>query len=212
MSTAPIRAAWASTDPLLTDYYDREWGMPVFDEAGVFERLSLEAFQSGLSWLTILRKRDAFRSAFVGFDPAAVAAFDETDIERLLGDAGIIRNRAKITSTIANARAILDLHDRGETLSDLVWSFMPEHSPLPETDDEVPSTSEESIALAKALKRRGFRFVGPTTAFALMTAIGIADAHTMSSHRRACSGLWLPDGQRSARGIEVFQRASAAIS
>lgn len=208
----PPRAAWANTDPLLTDYYDTEWGMPIFDEPGVFERLSLEAFQSGLSWLTVLRKRDAFRDAFAGFDPQLVAEYDERDVERLLANAEIIRNRAKIDATIANARAILELHRNDLTLSDLVWSAMPERSPQPRTDQEVPSTSAESVLLAKELKRHGFKFVGPTTAYALMTAIGIADAHLMHSHRRGCSGLWNRDGTRTGEGQAVARRAAETVS
>lgn len=191
----PSRAAWATSDPLLTLYYDTEWGMPVRDEHGVFERLSLEAFQSGLSWLTVLRKRDAFRAAFEGFDPERVAAFDDDDTARLLQDSAIIRNRMKIEATIRNARATLRLRDDGG-LEALVWSFMPERSPAPETDTEVPATSVESIALAKELKRRDFAFVGPTTAYALMSAIGIVDTHLVTSHRRGCSGLWEIDGTR----------------
>ena len=207
----PVRSAWASGTPLLTDYYDTEWGMPVFDEQGVFERLSLEAFQSGLSWLTILRKREAFREAFAGFDIESVAAFDDADIARLLANEGIIRNRAKITATVANARAILDLHDRGVTLSDLVWAFMPERSPQPQSDAEVPATSPESIRLAQVLKRQGFRFVGPTTAYALMTAIGIADVHLATSHRRCCSGLWNIDGTRTEEGHRLAASAREAV-
>lgn len=207
LSDAPVRSAWAESDPQLTSYYDNEWGMPVFDEAGLFERLSLEAFQSGLSWLTILRKREAFRQAFRRFDPAVIAAFDERDIERLLCDANIIRNRAKITATIRNARAILELHAKGESLADLIWSAMPERSPAPLNDTEVPSTSPESVALAKRLKANGFCFVGPTTVFALMTAIGVSDVHLATSHRRGCSGLWQPDGNRTAEGQAVWQRA-----
>lgn len=196
MDTMPIRSAWATTDPLLTEYYDTEWGVPVFDEAGVFERLSLEAFQSGLSWLTVLRKREAFRSAFAGFDPDAVAAFDERDTARLLGDTGIIRNRMKIEATIRNAGATVRLREEGTDLAQLVWSYMPERSPAPANEAEVPSSSQESTALAKELKRRGFRFVGPTTVYALMTAIGIVDVHLVTSHRRGCSGLWRVDGAR----------------
>lgn len=192
-----IRSAWALQDPLLTEYYDTEWGMPVRDEQGVFERLTLEAFQSGLSWLTILRKRSAFREAFDGFDPERVAAYSETDVERLLENASIIRNRSKIEATIANAQAMVELHRNGETLSDMVWGHMPEISPTPHTDAEVPSTSPESIELAKALKRAGFKFVGPTTMYALMSALGVVDVHIVSSHRRGCSGLWNTDGTRA---------------
>ena len=194
---APVRAAWATTDSLLTEYYDTEWGMPVTDEQGLFERLSLEAFQSGLSWLTVLKKRPAFRAAFAGFDPERVAAFGEAEIAALMDDAGIIRNRRKIEATIANARAILELHRRGETLSGVVWAAMPETSPVPVTDDEVPATSPESVALAKELKRLGFAFVGPTTVYALMSAVGIVDVHLVDSHRRGCSGLWNVDGTRA---------------
>lgn len=193
---APVRSAWALQDPLLTAYYDEEWGVPVRDERGVFERLTLEAFQSGLSWLTILRRRDAFRAAFSDFDVDQIAAYTDGNIDRLMNDASIIRNRKKIEATIVNARAVLALNTMGETLSDLVWSHMPETSPVPLTDSEVPSTSAESVALTKALKRKGFQFVGPTTMYALMSAIGIVDVHLVDSHRRGCSGLWNVDGSR----------------
>ena len=196
----PQRASWATGDPLLTEYYDTEWGMPVRDEAGVFERLSLEAFQSGLSWITVLRKREAFRAAFDGFDPDRVAAYGAEDVERLLADSGIIRNRRKIEATVGNAGAALRLREEGTDLGELVWSFMPELSPAPLTEAEVPSTSPESAALAKELKFRGFSFVGPTTVYALMTAIGIVDAHVVTSHRRGCSGLWNADGTRAVPG------------
>jgi len=190
------RPPWASSDELLRSYYDTEWGMPVADERGVFERLSLEAFQSGLSWATILRKRPAFREAFAGFDPDTVAAFDETDRARLLADAAIVRNRAKIDATIANARAAVDLRTEGG-LAELVWSFQPERTPMPETMSQVPTTSPESKALAARLRSKGLRFVGPTTMFALMEAIGIVDTHLVGSHRRGSSGLWAPDGSRA---------------
>lgn len=205
--SAPSRAAWASQNPLLTAYYDAEWGMPVFGESEVFERLTLEAFQSGLSWLTVLRKRDAFRAAFDGFDPDKIARYDETDIERLLADAGIIRNRLKITATVRNARAVRHLREvEGLGIEELVWSYMPERSPAPEHEGQVPSTSPESHALAKDLKRRGFSFVGPTTVYALMTAIGIVDAHLISSHRRGCSGFWNIDGSRTAKALPFAPR------
>jgi DNA-3-methyladenine glycosylase I len=156
-------------------YHDGEWGQPVHGDAALFERLSLEAFQSGLSWLIILRKRPAFRSAFRGFDPSVVAAFDENDIARLLADAAIVRNRAKILATIANARAIESLT---ESFDDLVWSFAPTQGrPAPVTLDDVPASTAESKALSKALKSRGFRFVGPTTAYALMQASGMVNDH-----------------------------------
>ncbi len=187
------RPAWAATDPLLREYYDTEWGMPVRDERGVFERLSLEAFQSGLSWATILRKRPAFRKAFAGFEPDAVAAFREDDVERLLADAGIVRNRAKILATISNAAATVRLREADDVdggLAGLVWSYKPERTPEPRTLAEVPTRSAESEAMARDLKRRGFRFVGPTTAFALMEALGIVDTHLVGSHRRGSSGVW----------------------
>lgn len=183
------RPPWAATDPLMREYYDTEWGMPVRDERGVFERLSLEAFQSGLSWRTVLLKRPAFREAFAGFDPEVVAAFDDGDVERLLQDPGIIRNRAKIEATLSNARATLDLRGRGG-LAALVWAHRPERTPQPRTLAEVPSRTPESEALARDLKAWGFRFVGPTIAFALMEAIGVVDTHLIGSHRRGTSGVW----------------------
>jgi DNA-3-methyladenine glycosylase I len=183
------RPSWAATDPLLRDYYDTEWGMPVRDETGLFERLSLEAFQSGLSWATILRKRPAFRAAFDGFDPDAVATYDEHDVARLMADAGIVRNRRKIEATITNARATVALRDDGG-LADLVWSFRPDQTPAPTSYADLPTSSPESKALAKALRSKGFAFVGPTTMFALMEAVGIVDTHLVGSHRRGSSGVW----------------------
>ena len=187
------RPAWAATDPLLREYYDTEWGMPVRDERGVFERLSLEAFQSGLSWATILRKRPAFRDAFSGFDPEMVAGFGDEDVARLLSNAAIVRNRAKILATIANARATLHLRETGNVaggLAGLVWSYRPESTPRPHRFADIPTQSEQSVALAGDLKRRGFRFVGPTTMYALMEAIGIIDTHLVGSYRRGSSGVW----------------------
>ncbi|EHM94600.1 hypothetical protein HMPREF0975_01319 [Actinomyces sp. oral taxon 849 str. F0330] len=185
------RPAWAATDPLLREYYDTEWGMPVRDERGVFERVSLEAFQSGLSWATILRKRPAFRDAFAGFDPDAVAGFGEADVDRLLADARIVRNRAKVLATITNARATVRLRDTVDGgLAGLVWSYRPESTPRPHRFADIPTQSEQSVALASDLKRRGFRFVGPTTMYALMEAIGIIDTHLVGSHRRGSSGVW----------------------
>lgn len=193
-----IRSSWALGAPLLTEYYDTEWGMPVTDEQGVFERLSLEAFQAGLSWLTVLRKREAFRTAFAGFDPDRVAAFGTSRVDELMADSALIRNRRKIEATISNAAATIELREHVEGgLAALVWSYMPARSPAPRRDDELPATSPESHALARELKRYGFRFVGPTTAFALMSAIGIVDVHIVESHRRGCSGLWHRDGTRT---------------
>ena len=167
------RCWWGSSTPEYVRYHDEEWGRPVRDDRGLFEKLSLEAFQSGLSWLTILRKREAFRGAFAGFRIAAVARFGERDVERLLGDAGIVRNRAKIEAAIANARAAAEIDDLGA----LIWSFAPDGRPAPRSFADVPAVTPESTALAKALKQRGFRFVGPTTAYALMQACGLVNDH-----------------------------------
>jgi DNA-3-methyladenine glycosylase I len=183
------RPVWAASDPLMREYYDTEWGMPIHDERGLFERLSLEAFQSGLSWATILRKRPAFRAAFDDFDPDRVAAYDDADVARLLADAGIVRNRRKIEATIANAKATIALRADGG-LDRLIWSFRPARTPQPRTMAEVPTVSDESTALAKELRRRGFAFVGPTTMHALMEAIGVIDTHLVDSHRRGSSGVW----------------------
>lgn len=183
------RPAWAAADPLLQQYYDTEWGMPVRDEAGLFERISLEAFQAGLSWATVLRKREAFREVFAGFDPDTVAQYTQADVSRLLDDARIIRNAAKIQATIANAQATIDLRADGG-LPDLIWSFQPAETPRPCTLADIPTSSPESAALATALKARGFRFVGPTSAYALMEAIGMVDTHLIGSHRRGASGIW----------------------
>jgi DNA-3-methyladenine glycosylase I len=185
------RPAWASVDPLMREYYDTEWGMPVRDEQGLFERISLEAFQAGLSWATILRKRPAFRLAFNDFDPDAVAAFDENDTARLMADAGIVRNRLKIAAAITNARATIALREEGG-LVDFVWSFAPQQNLRPATLADIPTRSPESLALSKALRGKGFAFVGPTTMFALMEAIGIVDTHLLGSHRRGTAGVW-PD-------------------
>jgi len=169
---------WPTTDPLYIAYHDEEWGRPVHDDTLLLERLCLEGFQSGLSWITILRKRENFRAAFARFDPAAVAAFGDGDVQRLLGDAGIVRNRAKIEATIANARATLALHEAGETLAGLLWSFAPQTpAPAPAALRDMPAVTPGSKALARELKRRGFRFVGPTTAYALMQATGIVNDH-----------------------------------
>jgi DNA-3-methyladenine glycosylase I len=183
------RPAWAATDELLRDYYDREWGMPVRDERGLYERISLEAFQAGLSWATILRKRHAFRSAFHHFNPDVVADYTDTDVERLLADTGIVRNRAKILAAIKNARATIALREQGG-LVEFVWSHQPEVTPEPRHFGEIPTSSPESVALSKALRAQGFSFVGPTTMFALMEAIGIIDTHLLDSHRRGSSGVW----------------------
>lgn len=183
------RPFWAAADPLLREYYDTEWGLPVQDEQGLYERLSLEAFQAGLSWATILRKRPAFRAAFHDFKPDIVAAFTDADVERLMLDSGIVRNRLKIRAAITNAQATIDLRADGG-LVEFIWSFKPQSTPMPENFTEVPTTSPESVALSKALRKRGFVFVGPTTMHALMEAIGMIDTHLLSSHRRGSSGVW----------------------
>ncbi len=183
------RPVWASVDPLMREYYDTEWGMPVRDERGLFERISLEAFQAGLSWATILRKRPAFRAAFDDFDPDIVSTYTDADVERLLADAGIVRNRLKIHATITNAKATVALRDEGG-LVPFVWSFQPDATPEPRTLVEIPTKTPESIALSKGLRAKGFAFVGPTTMFALMEAIGMVDTHLVGSHRRGSSGVW----------------------
>jgi DNA-3-methyladenine glycosylase I len=187
--TAPddglVRCDWAVGRPgpdfeLYREYHDQEWGRPLHGRVPLFERTSLEAFQSGLSWLIILRKRENFRRAFSGFDIETVARYTDADVARLMADQGIVRNRAKIEATIANARAAADVDD----LSELLWSFAPAPRPRPAASSDVPSATAESTAMARELKRRGFRFVGPTTAYALMQATGMVD-----DHLRAC---WVP--------------------
>jgi DNA-3-methyladenine glycosylase I len=179
---ALVRCGWAGSAPEYLAYHDDEWGRPLRGVTAMFERLSLEGFQSGLSWLVILRKRPAFRAAFAGFDPAAVAAFGEADVARLMADAGIVRNRAKIESTVHNARAVLDLDT---PLDELLWSFAPDPAgrPRPATPADVPAVSPESTAMARELKRRGMRFVGPTTCYALMQAAGLVDDHVADCWR-----------------------------
>ncbi|MCL1871812.1 MAG: DNA-3-methyladenine glycosylase I [Promicromonosporaceae bacterium] len=182
MTTATITArCFGDGDPLYEAYHDTEWGVPVHGEAPLLERIALEGFQSGLSWITVLRKRDAFREVFHGFEPAAVAGMEEDDVERLLADARIIRNRQKIEATIGNARAVLALHESGQTLDELFWSFAPPPRPAPLVSFEgMMSTSPESVAMAKTLKKLGFRFFGPTTAYAAMQACGLVDDHLAS--------------------------------
>ncbi len=173
------RCAWATGTPDYLRYHDEEWGRPVHGERPLFERFTLEAFQSGLSWLTILRKREGFRAAFDGFDPERVAGYGPGDVERLLADGAIVRNRAKIDAAVANARVVLELREAYEGgLDGLVWSFAPaSRGRRPQAPGEVPASTPESTALAKALKRHGFVFVGPTTAYAAMQACGLVDDH-----------------------------------
>ena len=207
-----VRPTWAATDPLLRDYYDTEWGSPVTSEQGVFERLVLESFQSGLSWSTILKKRQAFRNAFASFIPEAVASFTDKDRERLMQDAGIVRNKRKIDAAITNARAVIalrgalaaeaDAHRAGRMedaplthllrpgqsyprhLGELVWLYQPNHQPRPKNAGEVPAQTEESRALSLELKRRGCIFVGPVTALAMMSAIGIVNTDILGTWKR----------------------------
>lgn len=182
-----VRCWWCGDDPLYVAYHDTEWGRPTRGERDVFELLALEGFQAGLAWITILRKREAFRAAFDGFDVDAVAAYGEGDVERLLGDAGIVRHRGKIRATIDLARLSLDLRSEGTSLSEMVWSFAPEPRPAPlQATDELPAHTAESTALSKALKARGARFVGPTIVYAFMQSAGMVDDHLSGCHR---SGL-----------------------
>jgi DNA-3-methyladenine glycosylase I len=177
---------WETSDPLYERYHDEEWGRPVVDERGLFERLCLEGFQSGLSWLTILRKRDAFRAAFAEFDPERVAAFGARDVRRLLADAGIVRHRGKIEAAIANGRATVALREAGTSLPSLVWSYRRDGAP-PRSKRDWRATTPESVSLAKDLRRAGFRFVGPTTVYAAMQACGVVNDHLAGCPSRAAA-------------------------
>ncbi len=181
------RCSWAGSAPDYLGYHDDEWGVPVHAESALFERLTLEGFQSGLSWLTILRKRPAFRLAFADFDAERVSAFGNRDRARLMADVAIVRNPRKIDAAITNARAVLALRDDGG-LDDFLWSHAPEHHRAPRTLAELRTTSPESVALAKGLRRRGFVFVGPTTMYAAMQACGLVDDHVAGCHRSGGSG------------------------
>ena len=192
------------TAPDYVAYHDEEWGQPVRNDDGLFERITLEAFQSGLSWITILRKREGFRAAFAGFSIEAVARFGERDIARLLADERIVRNRAKIEATIANARAAADLPDG---LAALIWSFAPPPRPRRPAGAEVPAYTRESIALAKELKRRGFRFVGPTTAYATMQAVGLVDDHVDGCHVPVRPPATVAEGTRPPGAASAPRRA-----
>lgn len=183
------RCPWATTHPLLLEYHDREWGVPVRGEQALYERIMLEAFQAGLSWLLVLTRRPALRAAFADFDPDVVARFSDADLERLLGNPAIIRNRAKIRAARTNAQAVIALRERGG-LDELIWSYRPATTPAPVVAADVPSRTPASVALAAALRAHGFAFVGPTTAHALMEAIGLVDTHLVGCHRRGSSGLF----------------------
>jgi DNA-3-methyladenine glycosylase I len=176
---------WTSSDPLYNAYHDEEWGRPVTDERGLLERFCLEGFQSGLSWLTILRKRENFRAAFADFEPEQVARFGKRDVERLLKDAGIVRHRGKIEAAIANARGTLALRKAGTSLEEVVWAHRAKAKRAPKTLRDLPATTPESVALSKELKRNGFRFVGPTTVYAAMQACGLVNDHIAACHVRA---------------------------
>jgi len=179
LATEPVRC-WETGDLAYQRYHDEEWGRPVRDERGVYERLCLEGFQSGLAWLTILRKREAFREAFAGFEPDRVAAFGEPDIERLLGDAGIVRHRGKIEAAVANARATVALRAAGPALHERLWALAPTEHQAPATPGDWHASTPESAALAKRLRAAGFRFVGPTTVYAAMQACGVVNDHLAS--------------------------------
>ncbi len=180
MSGEPIRC-WPTSDPLYAAYHDEEWGRPVRDERGLYERLCLEGFQAGLAWVTILRKREAFRGAFVGFDPERVARFGERDVERLLGDAGIVRHRGKIEAAVANARATLALRETGTPLEGLVWEYRRDGPAPEEWVAETPASRE----LSRRLRAAGFRFVGPTTVYSTLQACGIVNDHRADCFVRA---------------------------
>jgi len=186
------RCWWGASSPDYERYHDEEWGRPVRDDRGLYERFVLEGFQSGLSWLTILRKRENFRAAFAGFDIEVVAAFGDRDVERLLGDAGIVRHRGKIEAAIQNARAAAEMHAAGESLAELVWSHAPSgRRRAPRSADDLPAITPESTALSKELKKRGFRFVGPTTAYATMQACGVVNDHV--------AGCWVREAVEAER-------------
>ena len=181
----PGRCPWGEAPPDYRAYHDTEWGRPVTDDTRIYEKLCLEGFQSGLSWLTILRKRENFRAAFAGFDLATVAGFEEDDIARLLGDAGIVRHRGKIEATIANARATLAVQAELGSLAGLVWSYEPAPGPPPAELTDLPATTQAATALSKELRRRGFKFVGPTTVYSAMQSLGLVNDHLAGCFARA---------------------------
>ena len=189
------RCRWGASSEDYERYHDEEWGRPVSDDRGLYERLVLEGFQSGLSWLTILRKRENFRAAFAGFEIDAVARFDDRDVARLLADAGIVRHRGKIEAAIANAVAARAMRAEGESLAELIWSYAPSgRRRTPRALEELPALTPESTALSKDLKRRGFRFIGPTTAYATMQACGVVNDHM--------AGCWVrPEVEAERRGV-----------
>lgn len=222
----PVRTPWGNGSAMMRDYYDHEWGLPVTTEAGLYERVCLEGFQAGLSWATILSRREAFRQAFEGFDPEIVAGFTDEDVERLATNAAIIRSRAKIRAAVGNARATLALRDLDDPrlagwslpltdgtvleidpgLPSLIWSYAPSTTPEPGSMADVPTQSPESRALCKELKSLGFSYVGPTTTYALMEAIGMVDTHWVESHQRGASRIFSPEARRA----ELIPRSGSA--
>lgn len=177
------RCAWCVGDALYEQYHDLEWGRPVKDERAIYEKLCLEGFQAGLSWLTILKKREAFRAAFRGFEPKVVAKFTARDVQRLMKDESIVRNRAKIESAINNARVLCTMHEQGESLSKLVWSHTTARTSTPRNLSQLKAVTPQSVALSKELKKRGFTFVGPTTMYAAMQSLGVVNDHVVGCHR-----------------------------
>jgi len=171
------RCPWPGADPLYVAYHDDDWGRPVNDERELFEKLILDGAQAGLAWITILRKRDGYRRAFDGFDPERIAAYGPDDVDRLLADPGIVRNRQKVAAAISNAQALLAMHEAGETLVDLVWSYRPDAHPTLRAGQDYPATSPEAEALSSALRNRGWKFVGPTIVYAFMQAVGVVNDH-----------------------------------
>jgi DNA-3-methyladenine glycosylase I len=195
------RCWWCGADPLYVAYHDREWGQPLRDEQALFELLCLEGFQAGLSWITILRKRVAFREAFQGFDPDVVARFGAREVERLLLDPGIVRHRGKITAAIANAQAVQAMHAAGTSLTQITWSHAPVDRPSPAARDAIPAKTDESDQLARTLRRWGMRFVGPTTVYAFMQSAGMVDDHVTGCHR---SGAGRDERRAAARPPEAL--------
>mgnify|MGYP003341854180 CR=1 FL=1 len=179
------RCAWCGDDALYTAYHDEEWGRPVRDDRRLFEKICLEGFQSGLAWITVLRKRDAFRDSFANFDPVKVARFDSRKVDRLLANAAIIRHRGKIESTINNAKRLNEMHVSGESLAELVWSHAFRRGAVPDATNSIPASTDASTALSKELKRRGWSFVGPTTIYAFMQSMGVVNDHMKGCHVRA---------------------------
>jgi len=191
-----LRCWWCGDDPEYMRYHDEEWGKPVYDDTRLFEKMCLEGFQAGLSWLTILRKRENFRKAFEGFDFKKVANFTEKDVERLLQDEGIIRHRGKIEATIHNAQCVPAVIEEFGSFSDYLWRFKPQHHPVPKSKADIPAVTEESKALSKDLKKRGFKFVGPTTMYALMQAMGMVNDHLEGCYFR----------EKVDKAIQAFDR------